>query len=84
MGAAACNELIAQRTQRGGSGIDRLAALPNGLADGGKVAHGDRHDKSSEKAMNRTVSPDAIVWPAGLSTTPSPQAAEVSTPELWL
>ena len=29
------------------------------------------------------MSPCLIAWPAGVSTTPSPQTAEVSTPELW-
>lgn len=32
----------------------------------------------------KQLPPGAMAWPGGLSTTPSPQAAEVSTPELWL
>ena len=35
-------------------------------------------------AGSATVSPGAIACPGGLSTRPSAQTAEVSTPELWL
>ena len=41
-------QLVAQRAQGGGRGVQLLAALPHGLADGGEIAHGDLHAASSE------------------------------------
>mmetsp|Transcript_36626 Transcript_36626/g.85050 ORF Transcript_36626/g.85050 Transcript_36626/m.85050 type:complete len:209 (-) Transcript_36626:477-1103(-) len=46
--------------------------------------HGDRHASSSANGMKRTASPFTKAWPAGLSSRPSAQKAEVSTPLLWL
>src|SRR6185369_4227497 len=82
--ATARDQLVAQCRHVCGRGFERFAAVSHGLPDRGEILHGHLHPISSANEMKRTGSPRSMLWPAGLSTSPSPHTADVSTPELWL
>jgi len=84
--AAARDQPVAHRA--GGAGLrgqlDRLARA-EGLAQGSEVTQADHQAAiSAVIGRKRTASPRTMGRPGGLSTRPSAQTAEVSTPELWL
>src|SRR6266568_9601037 len=82
-GAAAVHQLRAQARDRGDSGrnIELLAGPAELLAQTREIEDLDFHRYSSEYGMNLTVSPARTGWLAGLSTSPSAHAVDISTAE---
>src|SRR5712692_3491176 len=64
-----------------GSDIELLARSAELLAQAGEIEDPDFHRYSSEYGMNFTASPARIARFAGLSTSPSAHAVDVSTAE---
>src|SRR6185436_20164894 len=85
--AAPASQVVAQcRDRRHARGqLDLLGVLADFLAQAGEIENFHFHDRySSEYGRKRTRSPLRIGRPAGLSTSPSAQAVEVSTAESWV
>src|SRR5690606_37239569 len=84
VGAASGDQLVAHRAQRWGARVHRFTARGQSFAYGSEITNDDVHASHSANETKGTRSPWAMVRPAALSTSPSAQATEVSTPELWL
>lgn len=74
------DQLIAQATQGGGP-CGHPLARPEGFSDRREIQDLDLDHSQSASAIKRTMSPREMACPGGLSTRPSAQATEVSTPE---
>src|SRR6266700_4873454 len=81
--AAAGHQLCAQARDRGDRrrNIELLAGPAELLAQTREIEDLDFHRYSSEYGMNLTVSPARTGWLAGLSTSPSAHAVDISTAE---